>query len=177
MGCVTDLTTTGDNDEEIDPVDYYRHYMYCDKCGSFKIQQWLEPENHLDLFKTQERLGKASTFFLSATIFFFIMGCIVGAPDLFSGGLIAGEVLDFILTVLLFSGPTLIFFFVLMRQEDVVGSKIHNRGVRCGQCGEEYETGNPFFDGHDQNPRNYSMEDVPLPRNTTYWIRGKTVER
>lgn len=38
MGCVTDITTTGDNDEPIFPESYYRHYLYCDQCGSFDLR-------------------------------------------------------------------------------------------------------------------------------------------
>jgi hypothetical protein len=37
MGSVPDLYTTGDNDPEIEPVQYYRHYLYCDACGSFAL--------------------------------------------------------------------------------------------------------------------------------------------
>ncbi len=37
MGSVAHLYTTGDNDPEIEPVQYYRHYLYCDACGSFDL--------------------------------------------------------------------------------------------------------------------------------------------
>jgi hypothetical protein len=40
MGSVRDLYTTGDNDPEIEPVQSYRHYLYCDGCGSFDLQSW-----------------------------------------------------------------------------------------------------------------------------------------
>jgi hypothetical protein len=40
MGSVRDLYTTGDNDPEIEPVQYYRHYLYCDACGSFGLEPW-----------------------------------------------------------------------------------------------------------------------------------------
>ena len=40
MGSVRDLYTTGDNDPEIEPEQYYRHYLYCDACGSFGLGPW-----------------------------------------------------------------------------------------------------------------------------------------
>lgn len=40
MGSVRDLYTTGDNDPEIGPEQYYRHYLYCDACGSFELDPW-----------------------------------------------------------------------------------------------------------------------------------------
>jgi hypothetical protein len=40
MGSVPHLYTTGDNDPEIEPVQYYRHYLYCDQCGSFDMTYW-----------------------------------------------------------------------------------------------------------------------------------------
>lgn len=40
MGSVPHIYTTGDNDPEIEPVSYYRHYLYCDACGSFALEHW-----------------------------------------------------------------------------------------------------------------------------------------
>ncbi len=40
MGSVPDIYTTGDNDPELFPVSYYRHYLYCDACGSFSLEHW-----------------------------------------------------------------------------------------------------------------------------------------
>jgi len=172
MGSVADLTRTGDNDPEIYPVEYYRHYMYCDKCGSFKLEAWIEPENHPQLARTQSWIGKASTLTLYATVFAAITGVIWGTPDLLSG-----SVLDFVATILLLAVPLLFLSLGLMKLEDFVGSKIKDRGVRCGACSEDYKNGSHFFIALEKNPKNYTMEDVPLPRNSTYWIRGKTVEK
>lgn len=33
MGSVAILTTSGDNDPEFEPVQPYRHYLYCDGAG------------------------------------------------------------------------------------------------------------------------------------------------
>lgn len=40
MGSVPVLTTSGDNDPEIEPVQSFRHYLYCDSCGSFDLSLW-----------------------------------------------------------------------------------------------------------------------------------------
>lgn len=40
MGSVAVLTTSGDNDRELEPVQSYRHYLYCDACGSFDFEPW-----------------------------------------------------------------------------------------------------------------------------------------
>lgn len=40
MGSVRDLYTTGDNDPQIETEQYYRHYLYCDACGSFELAPW-----------------------------------------------------------------------------------------------------------------------------------------
>lgn len=68
MGSVPDLYTTGDNDPEVIPVRYYRHYLYCDACDSFALETWMAAEHataldHRATFeKTQRRLGKAALF-------------------------------------------------------------------------------------------------------------------
>jgi hypothetical protein len=62
MGSVPDLYTTGDNDPEIDPVQYYRHYLYCDACGSFELQSWMAPRNHAELERARRWLGKAALY-------------------------------------------------------------------------------------------------------------------
>lgn len=48
MGSVRDLYTTGDNDPEIHPRSYYRHYLYCDGCGSFELEPWVQTENRAE---------------------------------------------------------------------------------------------------------------------------------
>lgn len=40
MGSVTTIYTTGDNDPELEPTQYLRHYLYCDACGSFDFETW-----------------------------------------------------------------------------------------------------------------------------------------
>lgn len=57
MGSVRDLYVTGDNDPEVFPEAYYRHYAYCDACGSFDLEPWTTPENHAELEAKRRRLG------------------------------------------------------------------------------------------------------------------------
>lgn len=58
MGSVPDLYTTGDNDPELEPVSYYRHYLYCDGCGAFELDRWGEPDDPEALERTRRLLGR-----------------------------------------------------------------------------------------------------------------------
>jgi hypothetical protein len=59
LGNVAVLTTSGDNDPELEPVQYYRHYLYCDRCGSFELESWQTgQQSALDRYR--ERLGLAA---------------------------------------------------------------------------------------------------------------------
>lgn len=60
MGSVRDLYTTGDNDPEIEPVQYYRHYLYCDACGSFQLDPWTVPAELEKAERTRHRLAIAA---------------------------------------------------------------------------------------------------------------------
>lgn len=62
MGSVPDLYTTGDNDPEIEPSRYYRHYLYCDACGSFELDSWTTPDNLEAIEKNRRRLGTAAMY-------------------------------------------------------------------------------------------------------------------
>jgi hypothetical protein len=61
---VPDIYTTGDNDPELEPTSYFRHYMYCDACGAFELEPWTEPqigsESHQALERRRQRLGLAA---------------------------------------------------------------------------------------------------------------------
>lgn len=76
MGCVTDIITTGDNDEPIFPVSRYRHYYYCDQCGSFELRPYEEQQEGFFgwLFRMKEfrgiRCAKCNTEYLFGTAFF-----------------------------------------------------------------------------------------------------------
>jgi|GEM_PF-1369661 len=56
MGSVAVLTTSGDNDPELEPVQSYRHYLYCDTCGSFDLALW-ETADRPALARRRRRLA------------------------------------------------------------------------------------------------------------------------
>lgn len=60
MGSVRDLYTTGDNDPEIEPQQYYRHYLYCDGCGSFELDPWTEQGAMERIERRRHRLAMAA---------------------------------------------------------------------------------------------------------------------
>lgn len=60
MGSVRDLYTTGDNDPEIEPQQYYRHYLYCDSCGSFDLHPSTEPGELARTENKRHRLAMAA---------------------------------------------------------------------------------------------------------------------
>lgn len=68
MGSVASVYTTGDNDPELEPTQYYRHYFYCDQCGSFDLVPWEEPANHEDLEASRHRLAKAASYVALALV-------------------------------------------------------------------------------------------------------------
>lgn len=107
MGSVKDLVTTGDNDEPIFPVSYYRHYCYCDQCGSFKLEPWQELKNNI--------------------------------------------------------------FGWLFRQKIL-------RGVRCAQCQTTYKYGTAFFTNQDENPRKFTIADVPRPLYLNYFTTSPILD-
>ena len=61
MGNVAVLTTSGDNDPEIEPVQYYRHYYYCDACGSFDLEHWESP-GRPEIERQQRRLASVAVW-------------------------------------------------------------------------------------------------------------------
>jgi hypothetical protein len=59
MGSVAVLTTSGDNDPELEPVQSYRHYLYCDACGSFDLERW-ETAGRAELESRRRRLASVA---------------------------------------------------------------------------------------------------------------------
>ncbi|MCB9081666.1 MAG: hypothetical protein H6555_08150 [Lewinellaceae bacterium] len=172
MGSVTNLTTTGDSDPEIFPETYYRHYMYCDRCGSFDIKPWIEPENHVQLAKQQRRAENGMT---AAFVSLVLAGAVV-LFSILSTLFLAGAFIlpEYEITWLVLSA---ILYYIFRSRAAVVEAKIQRLGVRCGSCQATYKNGSTFFTDLTLNPKNYAMEDVPLPLNATFWIRGETVEK
>ena len=155
MGSVTNLTTTGDNDPEIFPVQYYNHYMYCDNCGSFQIKIWIEPENYLQLQRIDKWLTRLVIIAVLATLLAAVIA-LMGLPLLF------------VISLLVLIGAAV----ALNR----VKERIQYRGVCCENCQTTYKYGSAFFTEAEKNPRGYTMEDVPTPLYLTYQIRGAEVD-
>lgn len=154
VGSVENVVTTGDNDEPIFPVQYYNYYIYCDKCGSFKLRYWLEPKNHAEIEQKIGRVkgvrnGAAAASAVSAVLAFF-------------GGFVC-------------LGVSLVVLIGAVVWASYLDSKIEMRGVRCEECETEYAYGSPFFTNFKENPRNYSMEDAPKPLYTVYQIKGEEI--
>jgi hypothetical protein len=57
----------------------------------------------------------------------------------------------------------------------VTGAHAHYHGMRCTHCKATYEHGTAFFIELDSNPRNYTMDDVPLPLYNVMQVRGRHV--
>ncbi len=154
MSSVEDIVTTGDNDEPIFPVKYYNYYMYCDNCGSFGLKYWLEPENHGALERQIAQVKRVRNWAGAATV--------VSAVFAFLGAFLC---LGVSLVVLI--GTALVASYL--------DSKIEIRGVRCEDCETTYAYGSQFFTQFKENPRNFSMNDVPRPLYNVYQIKGETI--
>jgi hypothetical protein len=61
MGSIAVLTTSGDNDPEIEPVQSYRHYLYCDGCGSFELGPW-ETADRAEIERRRRRFGRLAVW-------------------------------------------------------------------------------------------------------------------
>ena len=59
MGSVAVLTTSGDNAPELYPVQSYRHYLYCDACGSFDLEPW-ETVDRAEMDRRRRRLARVA---------------------------------------------------------------------------------------------------------------------
>lgn len=162
MGSVPDLYTTGDNDPEIHPTSYYRHYLYCDACGSFQLDPWTEPEDLDKLATTRRRLGVAAL--LSSAL------VLVGGWDVLGLEPSPASLAWAALPV----GLALLVGFLVWRA--VLGSRIEYLGNRCRQCQATYAHGTPFFTDLDSNPRNLTIGDVPRPLGVSTFKIGKSVE-
>jgi hypothetical protein len=68
VGSVASLYTTGDNDPEIHPTPYYRHFFYCDACGAFALESWVRPQNHQSLETLRHRLARAASYVTLPTV-------------------------------------------------------------------------------------------------------------
>ena len=155
MGFAARLTTTGDNDPETTPVQYYRHYAYCDTCASFRLKMWMEPSNYVRLTELSRRFRNLAWVALAA---------IVVVP--FLRGL-------WPLVWLLVVVPWAI--------SASIGRRIRQRGLLCVDCGATYEQGSAFFADRKANPRNIQAGAIPPDiwedsegSHFAYWERGES---
>lgn len=153
MGRVTEVRISGDNDSPIYPVRYEMHYLYCDQCGSFEIKNWVEPENYEVLENRVQQLGK-------------LAGGIAAGVGIFT----IFTFLDAIPIVLI--GAVIVILLLIIRAR--IKSRIKQRGVFCANCNAEYEYGSPFF-FKEENPKGYTIDDLPLPLNKNYQIVGSII--
>ncbi len=154
MGSVTNLEVSGDNDPEIYQVKYFNHYLYCDDCGSFELKELIEPSN----FKFLEKIEKWTFYVIGAYILICIFWMLV---DFSLDWFLIFSIVFGVLGALLFSWW--------------VNSKITNNGVVCMSCEKHYSTDSIFFKSYEENPKNFTMSDVPKPLYKTYQIRGETI--
>ncbi|MCP9767894.1 hypothetical protein EGI22_08215 [Lacihabitans sp. LS3-19] len=171
MGNVKHLTATGDNDADIYPRKYFRHYMYCDRCGSFDLKLWVEPENHETLAKRREKFDRIAGFCFWAFVFFIAITVIWALLYYLMSNGIEFQILTIFIAVFFLTG--FVIFFSLAKRN---GDKIKYLGVECAQCTEKYKYGSIFFDALDRNLFKYTIKDVPLPLSRNYWIEGGIVE-
>jgi hypothetical protein len=61
VGSVPILITSGDNDPELEPVQSFRHYLYCDACGSFDLAAW-ETVERSPIERRRARLGALALY-------------------------------------------------------------------------------------------------------------------
>lgn len=160
MGSVRDLYTTGDNDPEIEPVQYYRHHLYCDSCGSFELDSWMAPHNAEALERTRQWLWKAA--------------CLLSPVLVVAAGLLALALDSSLGMVVLVDGLLVVAGLLVVRA--VLGSRIHHIGMRCRQCDATYANGAQFFTDLSANPRNLTMADVPRPLSRSSILRGESVD-
>ena len=151
MGSVMNVSMTGDNDPPIYPEEQTIHYVYCDECGSFAIKHWIEPENHLQLMQWEDRFNSAMTFFLVATVLSVILAFFGLFPLLIISLLGLG---------------------VSYAGAEWLGRRIDFRGVYCADCQTQYKNRSPFFDNVKENPRGFTMADVPKPLYEVYQVPG-----
>jgi hypothetical protein len=151
MGRVTEIRTSGDNDPPSHPVRYEMHYLYCDECGSFDLNRWMEPENHEVLQDRVKLLGRVAAILAGLTGFLTILVFLDAIPYIIVGAIVVIGIL-------------------IVRSR--IKAKIKEKGLYCNNCQTQYPYGTSFFSS-EENPKAYSMKDIPRPLNSNYQIVGR----
>ncbi len=167
MGFVTEKATTGDNDPELFPTEYNLHYMYCDRCGSFDIKPWIEPNNHAELTKVAGHIER----FVFAAIISGCLALVVCVLSLLMNW-IQTKTVFVSLELILWLVISVLAFFIFQGWAQKFEEKVHFRGVKCLSCKSQYANGSSSLTETTHNPREYALSDVPMPRNTTYSVRS-----
>lgn len=155
MGSVTNLQTTGDNDREMYPVQYHNHYMYCAVCGSFEFEPNYDPGPGQNVLMREKWLFRIAIVYSVLTIIWMLW-----IPSL-----------DWVLI-----GSIVLLLIVAFAFSMWANRKVEGGGVVCKGCSKFYPPGASFFNSYEDNPRNFTMDDVPRPLYKVYQIRGKNVD-
>lgn len=167
MGCVTEQAVTGDNDPEVDQVRYYRHYLYCDACGSFDLKARLTP-NHAIISGAVKWLDRVVTVLIFLAYFLAALQVAYILIALFDGEFSFGPIIWVLV-------PVAVVLIGVTFVSTLLEGKVEMLGVRCQTCGKEYDQASSFFTDFQANPHNLSVEDIPRPTSQTYWVRGAYV--
>lgn len=157
MGSVADAYTTGDNDPEIEPESYHRHYLYCDGCGSFDLEYWKF---------AGDAAVRAPGRWLDKVAIIVVPIMVVDAALTLLGA--AGWVRWMVWTAMT-------LFVVGRLLIEVTSSHGRLAGMRCRQCMATYAYGSAFFTDLDANPRQLKVGDVPRPLGRSPFLRGKSL--
>ncbi|MBK6390071.1 MAG: hypothetical protein KA109_15900 [Saprospiraceae bacterium] len=166
MGSVKEITMTGDNDPQIEPEEYTRHYMYCDQCGSFNLQTWLRPGNHGKDAARIQKIEKISDLAFKSTLIALIVVVLLIVFKLIMTGQF---------TISFWANSWLMVSLIVVLISNSIAQnlekKIGSLGLRCGDCHATYAHKSKFFTDLDANPMNKTILLVPKPRNKVYWIK------
>ena len=151
MGTATETRISGDNDAPIHPVRYIMYHLYCDSCGSFALDYWMEPDNHAQLQEMAQRLRRIAWWAAAATVV-SVIGAVFG--------------------LIFFLIPALIVLAGAWIGAALLERRIVTRGARCRDCGATYAYDSGFFSDYERNPRSYTAADIPPPAGQGIRITG-----
>lgn len=156
MGSVSHVYTTGDNDPEIETERYFRHYLYCDACGSFDLEYW---PNGDDADWQGKRRWLNKWVIIVTPILVLSMAWIL-------------QLSGVALWTLLGTSTLLVVGMLIAR---ATASDDPFKGVRCRKCKATFAYGSMFFTHLDANPYGHSIGKVPRPLGRSLFLRGESV--
>lgn len=153
MGSVTEIITIQNVERASGASKYEMHYLYCDRCGSFELTEWILPDNHLQLEKYQR--------WLTILVFLAAFSTLIGIVRLIAAG------------AFWWASFSLVALLLLIGLQRYLSGQIKEKGVCCQKCGAEFEYDSPFFKNLADNPRQLSLEDMDIPKGFVYKIQGR----